>query len=93
MRIGEAVRETLVIDLRNWGRVNILPESGYQEDLQAAGTAFGTFDFKNWAIIGAERLVKGVDCAPPTGEFSSRFEGSAIGGFSLLNRHLVLLRG
>jgi hypothetical protein len=35
----------------------------------------------------------GLDCAPPTGEFSPRFEGSATGGFGLLNRHLVLLRG
>ena len=34
-----------------------------------------------------------VDCALPTGEFSPRFEGSAIGGFSLLNLHLVFLWG
>ena len=35
----------------------------------------------------------GLDCAPPTGEFSPRFEGSAIGDFGLLNCHLVFLRG
>jgi predicted nucleic acid-binding protein len=34
-----------------------------------------------------------MDCAPPTGELSPRFEGSAIGGFRLLDRHLVFLRG
>jgi hypothetical protein len=34
-----------------------------------------------------------MDCAPPAGEFSPRFEGSAIGGFGLLKRHLVFLRG
>jgi len=34
-----------------------------------------------------------VDCAPPAGEFSPRIEGSATGGFSLLNRPLVFLRG
>jgi energy-coupling factor transporter ATP-binding protein EcfA2 len=34
-----------------------------------------------------------MDCAPPAGEISPRFEGSAIGGFGLLNRHLVFLRG
>jgi bifunctional non-homologous end joining protein LigD len=34
-----------------------------------------------------------LDCAPPAGEISSRFEGSAIGGFGLLNYHFVFLRG
>ena len=34
-----------------------------------------------------------VDCAPPAGECSPRFEGSEIGGFGLLNCHLVFLRG
>jgi hypothetical protein len=34
-----------------------------------------------------------VDCAPPAGEISSRFEGSVIGAFSLLNCHLEFLRG
>jgi len=34
-----------------------------------------------------------LDCAPPAGEISSRFEGSVIGAFSLLNCHLEFLRG
>lgn len=40
-------------------------------------------------------LVGGVelDCAPPAGEFSPRFEVGAISGFGLLNRHFVFLRG
>jgi hypothetical protein len=38
------------------------------------------------------REVK-VDCAPPVGEFSPRFEGGATGSFGFLNLHLVFLRG
>jgi hypothetical protein len=35
-----------------------------------------------------------VECAPPTGEFSSRFEGGATGSVCCwLNCHLVFLRG
>ena len=34
-----------------------------------------------------------VDCAPPVGEFSPRFEGGATGSFGFLNLHLVFLRG
>jgi ABC-type uncharacterized transport system substrate-binding protein len=34
-----------------------------------------------------------LDCAPPTGEISPRFEGSATGSFGFLNRHLIFLRG
>ena len=37
--------------------------------------------------------VAGVDCAPLTGDFLARIEGSLIGSFSWLHRHLVLLRG
>jgi hypothetical protein len=32
-----------------------------------------------------------LDCPPPAEEFSARFEGSTIGGFGLLNCHLVFL--
>ena len=48
------------------------------------------------SLIRHGRIIyvgRGVDCAPPTGEFSPRIEGSATGGFSLLNPHLVFLRG
>jgi hypothetical protein len=38
-------------------------------------------------------IDKKMDCAPPAGEISSRFEGSVIGAFSLLNCHLEFLRG
>jgi predicted transcriptional regulator of viral defense system len=38
-----------------------------------------------------EILALNMDCAPPAGEFSPRFEGSAIGGFSLLKCHLIFL--
>jgi hypothetical protein len=52
------------------------------------------FSMKEWGItlifIG---LGSFVDCAPPAGEISSRFEGSVIGAFSLLNCHLEFLRG
>ena len=35
-----------------------------------------------------------LECAPPTGEFSSRFEGGATGSVCCwLNCHLVFLRG
>jgi hypothetical protein len=60
IRLGEALRETLLGDMRRWGWVDILPESLYLEDPQVAGTAFGTFDFANWVRIDADRLVKGV---------------------------------
>lgn len=37
--------------------------------------------------------AEGVDCAPPTGEFLPRFEGSAAGGFGFVNLHFVFHRG
>ena len=40
-----------------------------------------------------KRGVKRLDCAPPGGEVSPRFEGGATGGFGFLNRHLIFLRG
>jgi hypothetical protein len=41
----------------------------------------------------AEGMMLQVDCAPPAGEFSPRFEGSATGSFGFLNLYLVFLRG
>lgn len=37
--------------------------------------------------------IPDLDCAPPAGEFSPRFEGSATGSFGFLNLYLVFLRG
>ena len=41
----------------------------------------------------ADVSIEAVECAPPTGDFSPRFEGSTTGGFGLLNLHLVFLWG
>jgi DNA-binding NtrC family response regulator len=41
------------------------------------------------ALAETRGRVSGLECAPPTGDFSPRFEGSATGGFGLLNLHLV----
>ena len=40
-----------------------------------------------------EFIEVALDCAPPVGEFSPRFEGGATGSFGFLNLHLVFLRG
>ena len=49
-----------MIDLKHTGSLDILPESSYLEDAQVSGHMLGTFDFKKWATISADFLVKGA---------------------------------
>ena len=46
-------------DLELSGWFKVLDRSAYIEDSRRTGTALGRFDFRDWATIGAEALIKG----------------------------------
>ena len=50
-------------------------------------------DIPNNAVVVMQLEGNAMDCAPTTGDFSPRFEGSATGVFRVRNPHLVFLRG
>jgi hypothetical protein len=57
------------------------------------GTLFQIPKQSPYRSYANKRIDVHVDCAPPVGEFSPRFEGGATGSFGFLNLHLVFLRG
>ena len=57
-RLSTGIADAMVHDLELSGWFRVLDRSAYIEGPQS-GIALGTFDFKDWATIGAEGLVKG----------------------------------
>lgn len=58
-KLSEGIADTIVRDLNLSGWFKVLDRSAYLENAQTSGVTVGTFDFKNWSVIGAEGLVKG----------------------------------
>src|SRR5262245_19185578 len=58
-RLSTGIADAMVHDLELSGWFRVLDRSAYIENAQSSGISLGTFDFKDWATIGAEGLVKG----------------------------------
>ncbi|MET0691111.1 MAG: DPP IV N-terminal domain-containing protein, partial [Candidatus Binatia bacterium] len=58
-RLSTGIADAMVHDLELSGWFKVLDRSAYMENAQTSGITLGTFDFKDWATIGAEGLVKG----------------------------------
>src|ERR1043166_824318 len=58
-KLSEGIADAIVYDLDLSGWFKVLDRSAYIERAQQSGITLGTFDFKDWATIGAEGLVKG----------------------------------
>jgi len=58
-RLSTGIADAMVHDLELSGWFKVLDRSAYIENPQSSGITIGTFDFKDWATIGAEGLVKG----------------------------------
>jgi len=58
-KVSEGIADAIVHDLDFSGWFKVLDRSAYIERPQQSGITLGTFDFKDWATIGAEGLVKG----------------------------------
>jgi len=52
-----------------------------------------TAAFRSRKLAATDLVNLYLDCAPSAGEFSPRIEGSAIGGFGLLNCHFEFFWG
>ncbi len=59
-KLSEGIADTIVRDLNLSGWFKVLDRSAYLENPQSSGVSLGSFDFKNWSVIGAEGLVKGT---------------------------------
>lgn len=57
--IAEGIADTIAHDLNLSGWFRVLDRSAYIEHPQTSGITPGSFDFKNWSVIGAASLVKG----------------------------------
>ena len=59
-KIAETCREIMIQDLDFSTFFNVLGDANtYLENSRENGISLGTFDFKNWSLIGAELLIKG----------------------------------
>jgi TolB protein len=58
-RLSTGIADAMIHDLELSGWFRVLDRSAYIENAQTSGITLGTFDFKDWATIGAEGLVKG----------------------------------
>ncbi len=58
-RLSEGIADIIVRDLDLSGWFRVLDRSAYIEHPQKSGITLGSFDFKDWSVIGAEGLVKG----------------------------------
>jgi TolB protein len=56
---GHGIADAIAYDLELSGWFRVLDRSAYIEEPQATGIEAGTFDFRDWSVIGAEALVKG----------------------------------
>ncbi len=57
--LSEGIADTIVRDLDLSGYFRVLDRSTYIEDPQRSGITVGSFDFRDWSILGSEGLVKG----------------------------------
>ncbi len=58
-RLSERLADVITDDLDRSGWFTIIDRSAYLEHPQRTGIRSGEFDFRDWATIGAEGLVKG----------------------------------
>lgn len=58
-RFSEGIADTIARDLTLSGWFRVLDRSAYLEDPQRTGITLGSFDFRDWSILGAEALIKG----------------------------------
>ena len=58
-KLSEGIADTIIRDLNLSGWFKVLDRSAYIENPQSTGITLGSFDFKDWSVIGAEGLVKG----------------------------------
>ena len=58
-RFSEGIADAIARDLTLSGWFRVLDRSAYVEDPQRTGITLGTFDLRDWSIIGAEALIKG----------------------------------
>ncbi|MFQ5902565.1 MAG: Tol-Pal system beta propeller repeat protein TolB [Candidatus Binatia bacterium] len=57
--LSEGIADVIVRDLDLSGWFRVLDRSAYIEHPQRSGITLGSFDFRDWSVIGAEGLVKG----------------------------------
>src|SRR3990172_3081608 len=57
--LSEGIADAIARDLTLSGWFRVLDRSAYVEDPQRTGITLGTFDLRDWSIIGAEALIKG----------------------------------
>ncbi len=58
-RLSERIADVIADDLDRSGWFKVIDRSAYLENPQRTGIRLGRFDFRDWATIGAEGLVKG----------------------------------
>ena len=58
-RYSTGIADSIVHDLELSGWFRVIDRSSYIESPQKSGITLGSFDFKDWATLGAEGLVKG----------------------------------
>ncbi len=59
-KLADSWREVMIQDLDFSTFFNVLGDpSTYLENSRKSGISLGTFDFKDWSLIGAELLIKG----------------------------------
>ena len=59
-KLAQSCREVIINDLDFSTFFNVLGDaSTYLENSRKSGISLGTFDFKDWSLIGAELLIKG----------------------------------
>lgn len=59
LRFSEGIADTMARDLTLSGWFRVVDRSAYIENPQRTGVTLGSFDFRDWSVIGAEGLVKG----------------------------------
>ncbi|MEK7378149.1 MAG: Tol-Pal system beta propeller repeat protein TolB, partial [Candidatus Binatota bacterium] len=57
--LSEGIADLIARDLALSGWFRVLDRSAYIEHPQKSGITLGSFDFRDWSVIGAEGLVKG----------------------------------
>lgn len=58
-RLSEGIADVIARDLEISGWFRVLDRSAYIEHPQKSGITLGSFDLKDWSVLGAEGLVKG----------------------------------
>jgi TolB protein len=58
--LSRKLADSLTADMEMSGEFEVIDRARYLEDSRSAGVKLGVFDMKDWALIGAEYLIKGA---------------------------------